>query len=201
MDRYQFEDSISEYIENTLTLSQRKDFEDYIENNPESVVLVERVRSVINNMQKMPDVKTSPDFMGQLMRKVDVEKNRPAQRVKPGNTVFGFTPLYAGLMSVAVIGLIMIGLQMIPDSSQGPTPIPNNFTHDRGRINESSQGPTPIPNNFTQESAPVQSPATQPHELKMESLAGAEEDSANVEVQMDKRRSNIKNKIQLVKNQ
>lgn len=180
MDRYQFEDSISEYIENTLTLSQRKDFEDYIENNPESVVLVERVRSVINNMQKMPDVKTSPDFMGQLMRKVDVEKNRPAQRVKPGNTVFGFTPLYAGLMSVAVIGLIMIGLQMIPDSSQGPTPIPNNFT---------------------QESAPVQSPATQPHELKMESLAGAEEDSANVEVQMDKRRSNIKNKIQLVKNQ
>ncbi len=180
MDRYQFEDSISDYIENSLTLSKRKDFEDYIENNPESVVLVERVRSVINNMHKMSAVKTSPDFMNQLMRKVDVEKNRPAQRVKPGNTVFGFTPLYAGLMSVAVIGLILIGVQMIPDSLQGPTPIPNHYT---------------------QEPAPVQSPATQPHELRMESLAEAEEDSTDVDAPMDKRRSNIKNKIRLVKNQ
>ena len=36
MNRYQFEDLISEYIENELSLSKRKEFETYLEENPVS---------------------------------------------------------------------------------------------------------------------------------------------------------------------
>ena len=36
MDRYKFEDSISAYIDNELTLTERQEFEDYIEKNPDA---------------------------------------------------------------------------------------------------------------------------------------------------------------------
>ena len=36
MNRYQFEDLISSYIENDLPIRKRKEFEDYIQNNAEA---------------------------------------------------------------------------------------------------------------------------------------------------------------------
>ena len=39
MDRYKFEDSISAYIDNELTLTERQEFEDYIEKNPYACLL------------------------------------------------------------------------------------------------------------------------------------------------------------------
>ena len=41
MNRYQFEDLISEYIENKLTLSKRKEFEGYMVEHPDSRALVD----------------------------------------------------------------------------------------------------------------------------------------------------------------
>ena len=40
MNRHQFEDLISSYIENEITLSKRKEFERYMKDNPDSVELV-----------------------------------------------------------------------------------------------------------------------------------------------------------------
>ena len=36
MDRYKFEDSISAYIANELNLTDRQEFEDYIQLNPDA---------------------------------------------------------------------------------------------------------------------------------------------------------------------
>ena len=47
MDRYKFEDSISAYIDNELTLTERQEFEDYIEKNPDAKSLLE---DIVNNM-------------------------------------------------------------------------------------------------------------------------------------------------------
>ena len=44
MNRYQFEDLISEYIENELPLSKRKEFELYLNKNPEAVSVIESVK-------------------------------------------------------------------------------------------------------------------------------------------------------------
>ena len=41
MNRYQFEDLISEYVENELSLSKRIEFEAYLEENTDAQYLVE----------------------------------------------------------------------------------------------------------------------------------------------------------------
>ncbi len=128
MDRYQFEDNISNYIENSLTLQKRKEFEQYLEGHPESVELVEQVRMTIQSMQTMPEVKTSTDFMDRLSTKIELEKNRSARKISPQNTVFGFTPVYAGLMSVVIVGLVFVGLTLMPNPVQTPGMISPHIT-------------------------------------------------------------------------
>ena len=51
MNRYQFEDLISEYIDNELPLGKRKEFEDYLSNNTDAEALVNSIRSNINNVK------------------------------------------------------------------------------------------------------------------------------------------------------
>ena len=41
MDRYKFEDSISAYIDNELSLTDRQEFEEYIEKNPDAKSILE----------------------------------------------------------------------------------------------------------------------------------------------------------------
>ena len=44
MNRYEFEDKISDYIDNQLSVSERKDFEDFLNSDNEAKELVESVR-------------------------------------------------------------------------------------------------------------------------------------------------------------
>ncbi|MED5426316.1 MAG: zf-HC2 domain-containing protein, partial [Candidatus Neomarinimicrobiota bacterium] len=62
MNRYQFEDLISEYIENELSLSKRKEFEAYLEENPDAKGLVESIQTNMAQMKTIPEVRVSPDF-------------------------------------------------------------------------------------------------------------------------------------------
>ena len=48
MDRFEFEDLISAYIENDLSLNKRKDFEAYLDKNPSQNQLV---RQTANNIK------------------------------------------------------------------------------------------------------------------------------------------------------
>ena len=48
MNRYQFEDLISDYIENKLTLSKRKDIETYLKNNPRAN---QKVNEILENIR------------------------------------------------------------------------------------------------------------------------------------------------------
>ena len=54
MNRYQFEDLISDYLENSLSLTKRKEFELYLSKNPGAADLVNQVR---NNMLEIKSVK------------------------------------------------------------------------------------------------------------------------------------------------
>ena len=47
MNRYEFEDKISDYLDNQLSISERKEFESFLENDDESHVLLESVRKTI----------------------------------------------------------------------------------------------------------------------------------------------------------
>ena len=129
MDRYEFEDVISDYIDHSLSVSKKQEFEAYMEANPEAATLVESVRKAMQEMRSLPKIKTSASFMNRLWARVDIEKSRTAQpeRIRKSGTFLGFTPLYAGLMAVLVVSFIFVGMELMPNGSPD-LGIPSKYT-------------------------------------------------------------------------
>ena len=57
MDRFEFEDLISAYIENDLPLNKRKDFEDYLVENPSQNQVVKQIATNMKALKKLPKIK------------------------------------------------------------------------------------------------------------------------------------------------
>jgi len=110
MDRYQFEDLISDYLENTLTLAQRKSFENYLETNPNAKTLVDNMRKTINQLNAIPKVTTSTAFMKNLQGRLSAERRIPVK--PPTKSYFGFTPLYASVMTGLVIAFLFVSIEL-----------------------------------------------------------------------------------------
>ena len=112
MNRYQFEDSISAYLDNDLSIADRKIFEEYMGSNIEAKTLVDEIRLTMESTKNFSNVKASKEFMPNLFKRIEFEKNRPSKKIieKPSSTLFGFTPLYATLMSILVVSFISIGI-------------------------------------------------------------------------------------------
>ena len=116
MDRYQFEDAISAYLENELSLSERQAFDTYMNANPDAKELVDAIRLTMKSMKNLPVIKTSDNFISNLSKRIEFEKNRPSKKIvkRPSKSLFGFTPLYAGLMTVLVASFITVGINLWP---------------------------------------------------------------------------------------
>ncbi|MFH1850726.1 MAG: hypothetical protein ABIA75_00115 [Candidatus Neomarinimicrobiota bacterium] len=146
MDRYQFEDLISDYLEGDLNLPKRREFEAYLSANPDCRVQVESMRNLLVTMHGLTPVRTSPDFMVQLLRRVEAEKQRKVFSVFPDKsgprTLWGFTPVYAGLMAVVFVALIVVTSQLIPDRAGVPLP-PGNVAD---QISNEYQQPMTVEN-------------------------------------------------------
>ena len=56
MDRYQFEDLISAYIENELSLSKRKEVESYLAENPLEEKLIKQVSLNMKTLKNSPKI-------------------------------------------------------------------------------------------------------------------------------------------------
>jgi len=76
MDRYQFEDLISDYIENNLSISLRKEFETYLDNHPSAKEQIISVKHLMDSMKSLPIVKTSDSFTGNLTKRITVVNSR-----------------------------------------------------------------------------------------------------------------------------
>ena len=115
MNRYQFEDLISEYIENELPLSRRREFEDYMKHNQDSRELVNSMKNNIKKLNQVPKLKVSHSFNEALLDKLETFKNNP-QKIGDKKMVFGFTPKYATLMAGFVMAFIFISFKLVePD--------------------------------------------------------------------------------------
>ena len=127
MDRYKFEDSISAYIDNELSLTARKEFEEYIEKNPEAKSVFEDILKNISLIKSLPKVKVSTAFMSKLLEQVEFERNKPTAKVidSTSNTFFGFTPLYASIMSVLIVSFITVGYTLWSENMNSPNQLPN----------------------------------------------------------------------------
>jgi len=120
MDRYQFEDLISDFIENKLSMSQRKNFETYLDENPEAMQQLDSVKQVIASMKSMPEVSTSTDFMKNLNKRIAAEKEAQSV-VKTTRSFTGYTPLMASLSAVVVVAVVLLGLEFIPEATNQAT--------------------------------------------------------------------------------
>jgi anti-sigma factor RsiW len=120
MDRYQFEDLISDYIENNLSMSQRKQVEAYLEENPEAKHQIKSFKQAMASMKSMPGISTSAEFMNNLNRRITSEKEAKSV-VKSTRSFAGYTPLMASLSAVVVIAVVMLGLEFMPESSNQAT--------------------------------------------------------------------------------
>ena len=150
MNRYQFEDLISDYIENKLPIAKRKKLEAFMEANPEAKDQLESIRSLMKSMKKLPEVKTSDEFTEKLMKRVEFEKNRPSAKKyvtsTVGKTYFGFTPVYATVMTALVVAFVVVGMQLVPKTNNNSTVLPTSITAETSTIPESTN-PKPHQND------------------------------------------------------
>ena len=150
MNRYQFEDLISDYIENKLPIAKRKKLEAFMEANPEAKDQLESIRSLMKSMKKLPEVKTSDEFTEKLMKQVEFEKNRPSAKKyvtsTVGKTYFGFTPVYATVMTALVVAFVVVGMQLVPNTNNNSTVLPTSITAETSTIPESTN-PKPYQND------------------------------------------------------
>lgn len=129
MDRYQFEGYISDYIENSLSIAKRKEFEQFLAEHTESNKLVEAVRSTISQLQNLSTVKTSDEFMVKLQQRVAKQRDiAPVQQENRRPMLFGFTPLTASMMSLVVLAIVFVGYELMPSRSPNSIAIPPQIT-------------------------------------------------------------------------
>ena len=70
MNRYEFENLISEYLEGELSFSKRKEFESYLEENEEAKLLFFRVKNTLNDMKNAEKISTPENFNSKLLSKI-----------------------------------------------------------------------------------------------------------------------------------
>ena len=104
MDRFEFEDLISAYIENDLPLNKRKEIEAYLYKNPSQYKLVDQIAYNIKALKKFPKIASSNDFNQKLMEKIKSKKFDMNLAGPKSSNIFGFTFLNA----FALLGLIFV---------------------------------------------------------------------------------------------
>ena len=176
MNRYQFEDLISSYLENEITLSKRKEFESYMKDNPDSVEMVCGIKDNIKKLNQVPRIKVKSSFNDTLKSKIDDLNSNP-RLGKDRNLIFGFSPLNASFLSGLCIAFIIITFLLINP----------NFTYQQ--TSESKVVNNGLSNNIIN--------SRNPDKVIDSDLADVEEDTSKSEINKPDRKD-LSNKIQLV---
>jgi len=138
MNRYEFEDKISDYIDNQLSVSERKAFEDFLNSDNEAKELVESVRKTIKLLSSAETVKSSNEFLPNLTSRINSEKKNISKRSKQktSNHFFGFTRTNASLMVVLLVCFVSVSLNLL--STEGPTIQSNIVSNTSNQIKDTT---------------------------------------------------------------
>ena len=176
MNRYQFEDLISEYIENELSLSKRKEFEAYLETHSNAKNLVESIAKTREEMTSFSIRKAPPGFNKRLMAKIEKYRIPVGHAIPSQKTIFGFSPIHASMMTGLAIAFVFVSLQLFST--------------------ESNAGLTQTQYLASDPSPPLSNPKILPVNNQDPNLADIEEDSTDNEKQ--KANKDYSKQIQLV---
>ena len=110
MNRYEFENLISDYLEGELSFSKRKEFESYLEENEDAKLLFFRVKITLNDMKNVEKISTSENFNSKLLSNI---KDKAPLMPNDRSNIFGLSPLYASIFSSLCIAVIFISYSLI----------------------------------------------------------------------------------------
>ena len=117
MNRYEFENLISDYLEGELSFSKRREFESYLEENEDAKLLFLKVKNTLNDMKNAEKISTSENFNSKLLSKI---KDKAPLIPNDRSNIFGLSPLYASIFSSLCLAVIFISYSLI-----APKPISN----------------------------------------------------------------------------
>ena len=118
MNRYEFENLISDYLDGDLSFSKRKEFESYLEENEDAKLLFIRVKNTLNDMKNAEKISTSENFNSKLLSKI---KDKALLIPNDRSNIFGLSPLYASIFSSLCLAVIFISFSLI-----APKPFSNS---------------------------------------------------------------------------
>ena len=122
MNRYEFENLISDYLDGSIPFKKRKEFEDYMKDDKDAEALVSNIKTTISEMNNSQKVKVADNFNEKLLSRV---KNEGIVS-KPNNTILGFTPFYASILSCLCVAFFVVASQLINVSQDSSSEIKTN---------------------------------------------------------------------------
>ena len=112
MDYNKFEDRISDWIENSMDIKERKQFEQFLTENPEYQKKVDSVRKTINIMKTTPSLKTSEDFDKKLQDRI----NALSENKKTSSGIMGFSRQNFVYLTLSVLCIFMLSAYLLQPS-------------------------------------------------------------------------------------
>jgi hypothetical protein len=112
MDYNKFEDRISDWIENSMDIKDRKEFEKFLAENPEYQSKVDSVRNTINIMKTTPSLKTSEAFDNKLQDRINSINNNE----KSSTGILGFSRQNFAYLTLSVLCIFMLSAYLLQPS-------------------------------------------------------------------------------------
>ena len=112
MDYNKFEDRISDWIENTMDIRERKEFEEFLAENPEYQSKVDSVRNTINIMKAAPSLNTSKDFDKKLQDRINLLSNND----KSSTDILGFSKQNFAFLTLSLLCIFMLSAYLLQPS-------------------------------------------------------------------------------------
>ena len=110
MDYNKFEDRISSWIENDLSLKERKEFEAFLDENPQYQSKVDEVRHVISTMREPESLKVSKEFDENLNQKL--QNLNIGQEHSTSKGIFGFSRQNFAYLALSLGAIVFLLFQL-----------------------------------------------------------------------------------------
>jgi hypothetical protein len=113
MDYNKFEDRISDWIENSMDIKERREFEKFLKDNPQYQSKIDSVRDAIISMNNTPSLKVSENFDKNLNSKIKaLDKTN-----KASTGIFGFSRQNFAYLTFSVMCIFMLSAYLLQPSN------------------------------------------------------------------------------------
>ena len=112
MDYNKFQDRISDWIENTMDIRDRKEFEKFLAENPEYQSEVDLVRNTIDIMKAAPSLSTTKDFDKKLQDRINLLRNND----KSQTDILGFSKQNFAFLTLSLLCIFMLSVYFLQPS-------------------------------------------------------------------------------------